>query len=432
MIPRCILFYSYSWYPKVDGVTIRYDGIMRNLLASGHSVIMCVPERPGSGSPTPAWFQTHPRCVLVTVPSRRMPDLLYPESSVYLADPLRIRQVQAILESLVRTHQVDLIHVTLPDAVILPVVHLITSTYHIPLVGMYHTDVYNYLPSRIIRAGFYLVQRLQRFEWLSCLVVPSKIMQQALVTQGFTGTLTNSYVIPPCVDTTLFSVTTPTKKSYWSAGSIRLLYVGRVEREKSIERILYAMDATMCLIVVGMGSQCTELARLSHHLGIDVRFMGALSQEELASWYCSTDFFIMPSGTETLGFTTIESMVCGACTLGFAAGGTLDLIQDHQTGLLWSSSKELKTLIIETYPRTEYRKQVCHEARNACADYTIDNSVAALVCIYERMMDEMPIQSTLRHAYRWVYCHILLTAMYIVYSIINVYEVVVAWRPWII
>ena len=49
----------------------------------------------------------------------------------------------------------------------------------------------------------------------------------------------------------------------------------------------------------------------------------------------------MPSSTETLGFVTLEAMACGSIVLGYSEGGTLDLINDNQNGLLFKSKDEL-------------------------------------------------------------------------------------------
>jgi glycosyltransferase involved in cell wall biosynthesis len=216
----------------------------------------------------------------------------------------------------------------------------------------------------------------------------------------------------------------PTKQSHWEIDKIRLLYVGRLEREKSIGRILDVMDDTMCLVVVGKGQQGPELSRMAQGRGLDVRFIGAVPHDELPEWYCSTDFFIMPSGSETLGFTTLEAMACGVVTMGFAAGGTLDIIQDQQTGLLWSSTDELRDLITHIYPKTRFRQKMGHAAELRYSQYTIEASTEDLVRTYDRLINESPTHVVLSGMFGTLPCYALLCFVYMLERVLDVVSIV--------
>jgi glycosyltransferase involved in cell wall biosynthesis len=410
-MPLSILIYYYSWYPKVDGVTIRYDGIINHLLACGHRVVLCVPHRPITEPRTQSRFQAHPAFQLVILPSLKLSTLVYNDSLVYHADPRQFGgPIRKTLETIVCTNQIDLIHVALPDP-INPLLILLSTIHHIPIIGIYHTDVGNYVKNLPVSYhAFRLAQKwFMMYDSLSCFSTTSETMRKALLTQKVINETSDIYVLPPCVDTDKFKWIMPTKQWRWSVGTIRLLYVGRVEQEKSIERILYAMDESMSLVVIGEGTQLPVLTKLSQQLGLDVHFIGALSQEQLVDWYCSTDFFIMPSETETLGFTTIESMMCGGCVLGFSAGGTLDIIQHEVNGMLWSTIEELRYLIKTTYQRIDYMHKICHNAQIRRNQYSIEDSVDDLLLTYTRLIEAPPVYCI----YTAAYCHIVMMCWYL-------------------
>jgi len=89
--------------------------------------------------------------------------------------------------------------------------------------------------------------------------------------------------------------------------TVRLLYVGRVERYKGIHLIIEALKGLsgMELLVVGDGTYRKELERLAH--GLPVRFVGFHNNP--AVFYGSADIFINPSlGPEGLPIVSLESM----------------------------------------------------------------------------------------------------------------------------
>ena len=48
------------------------------------------------------------------------------------------------------------------------------------------------------------------------------------------------------------------------------------------------------------------------------------------------DMFILASHSETYGMVTIEAMASGVPVIGTAAGGTQDIIQSEENGLLFA------------------------------------------------------------------------------------------------
>ena len=107
-----------------------------------------------------------------------------------------------------------------------------------------------------------------------------------------------------------------------------LLNVGRVAVEKNLEAFLDArVEGTK--VVVGDGPALEEMrARYPH-----VRFMGALSGEELASAYRSADCFVFPSRTDTFGLVLIEALACGVPVAAYPVTGPIDILGAQGRGV---------------------------------------------------------------------------------------------------
>ncbi len=77
-----------------------------------------------------------------------------------------------------------------------------------------------------------------------------------------------------------------------------------------------------------------ELAKLATELGIanDVFFLGTLSDPR--QLLDALEVFVFPSLKEGLGVALLEAMACGLPVVAARAGGIVDLVEDHRSGLL--------------------------------------------------------------------------------------------------
>jgi glycosyltransferase involved in cell wall biosynthesis len=125
---------------------------------------------------------------------------------------------------------------------------------------------------------------------------------------------------------------------------IKLLYVGRVSREKNMPllaetfRKLSSLRDGVRLVVVGDGPYLKEMKESLS--GLPVTFTGFLDGEELAQAYASSDIFIFPSTTDTFGKVVLEAQASGLPVIVSDRGGPRENLIDQRTGFIVTSEDQ--------------------------------------------------------------------------------------------
>jgi glycosyltransferase involved in cell wall biosynthesis len=121
-----------------------------------------------------------------------------------------------------------------------------------------------------------------------------------------------------------------------------VLYVGRLDQEKSVDRVLLAFDrlagtlGRAQLWLVGQGKETQSLRRVAAGLsaGDRVHFAGMRAHDTLAAWYQAADLFLFASETETQGLVLAEAAACGLPAVAVTAPGCDEVVRDGETGIL--------------------------------------------------------------------------------------------------
>lgn len=122
----------------------------------------------------------------------------------------------------------------------------------------------------------------------------------------------------------------------------RVIYVGRVDPEKSIGVVVEAFSKILPKIpkaeflIVGDGIDKTDLERQVKELGIEenVRFLGRVMPPDLQELYRTGTVFATASETETQGIVLIEAAATGLPLIAVDAGAVRELCQNKKNGIL--------------------------------------------------------------------------------------------------
>jgi len=126
------------------------------------------------------------------------------------------------------------------------------------------------------------------------------------------------------------------------SGRRRLLYVGRVSKDKNLDFLLEVYRKVrqrhpdICLSIAGAGPYLGELKMACRDLP-EVAFLGRVDYGELPSVYNSHDLFVFPSLSDTFGMVVLEAQACGVPALVADIGGPKEIVVDGETGYVLSS-----------------------------------------------------------------------------------------------
>ena len=243
--------------------------------------------------------------------------------------------------------------------------------------GIYHTDFPQYI--RILTEDSFLESMAWRYmHWfygqLDTVFVNSEEYRQSWIKHGFDPAKLK--ILPRGLDTELFHPARREPEFFEKFGEhngeIRLLYVGRISREKDLDLLAAAYrrlrdeGLPMQLFVVGHGPYSEAFAKSLP----EAIFTGYLTGNELAAAYASADIFVFPSTTDTFGNVILEAQACGLPVVVSDSGGPKELVQDTANGLITKSHDEedFARAIRALVTNPALRERMGKSARNSVID----------------------------------------------------------------
>jgi glycosyltransferase involved in cell wall biosynthesis len=147
-----------------------------------------------------------------------------------------------------------------------------------------------------------------------------------------------------------------------------IMYVGRLEKEKSLDSLLKAFKdvktkvENVKLILVGDGREKEYLENVAKELKLkEVRFMGALEHDRIPEIMNCADLFILTSLYEGSPTVVKEALACGIPVVSTDVGDARDYVIDNKTGYLIKNHdyENISKLLIRCLEKGENMKENC-------------------------------------------------------------------------
>ncbi|MFE7192978.1 glycosyltransferase family 4 protein [Kitasatospora sp. NPDC057541] len=321
-----VVIVTESFPPEVNGVAHSVLRTAEHLLRRGHQPLVVTPA-PARGAQSPSHTfgagGVPDELPVVRVPSVPLPG--YPQ--------VRIALPSKQLAAAIRGHRPDLVHLASPFVLGARGAQ-VAARLGVPVVAVYQTDLAGY--AHAYRAGRGLGEtaawhRIRAVHGLAArTLAPSTPAAQDLTAHG----VARVQLWPRGVDSVRFHPRHRDEalhRALAPGGEVLVGYVGRLAPEKRVD--LLAETATLPgvrVVVVGDGPSAPGLKAAMP----GAVFLGRRTGEELARCFATLDVFVHTGPLETFCQTIQEAMASGVAVIGPAAGGPLDLVAHHRTGLL--------------------------------------------------------------------------------------------------
>jgi glycosyltransferase involved in cell wall biosynthesis len=178
------------------------------------------------------------------------------------------------------------------------------------------------------------------------------------------------------------------------AGDPVVLYVGRLDREKSVGRVLAAFEHVTGtvrdarLVLVGHGTEAERLRRraAASPAADRIHFLGVRAHAETVTCYQAADVFLFGSETETQGLVLAEAAACGVPAVSVSASGCDEVVRDGESGVLVKADPEsLGEAAIGLLLDPQRRRAMAARAREVAErDFDVSVQIDRTLELYER------------------------------------------------
>jgi glycosyltransferase involved in cell wall biosynthesis len=313
-----------TFLPSTDGIVTRLCQSIRWLKENGHEILVIAPE-------------------LGVTDFEGIPVKGVPTFRFFLYKDKHLSFLSKKVKGFLLDFQPDLVHVVNPAFLGVSGIYYARKL-QFPLIASYHTHVPKY-------ADYYHLSFLKQVLWWYFRMLHNRADLNLCTSQSVLKELTGKKFkkihlwkrgvgtkqYHPChYDSRIRDRLTAGKKD-----KKLLLYVGRLAPEKDIEKIREVLErcSDFCLAVVGDGPHRNFLEE--YFKDTDTVFTGFLHGDDLASAYASSDIFVFPSTTETLGLVLLEAMASGLPVVAAKSGPTSEQVSNGITGLLYNPANPI-------------------------------------------------------------------------------------------
>jgi 1,2-diacylglycerol 3-alpha-glucosyltransferase len=381
-----IAFFTETYLPNIDGVAVILSDVKKILEKKGHSVFIFCPRLHGKHKEKNVFYFS-------SVP-------FPPYPSYRLALPNGIYRI-------LKKEKVDIIHSHGMGPMGLAAIWY-SKILNVPLIGTLHTNIqeathYLFKSEKLKHFSKKIAWNYLRLYFNACdlTTVPSSIIKNECEKHGMKNVVVHSFGI----DLKIFNG----KKERSNEDEIKILYVGRLVKEKNLDVVIKAarkiengieeeFKKRTRFVIVGDGPARGYYEGLVKRYGVKDLFLftGMVKHEQTVRYYRDCDLFIFPSKFETLGLVSIEAMACGLPVVGARYLAIPEIVKDGLNGFLFDPDDPddcYEKVLLALKRRKELSKGAAKTARS----YSIEKKCTELLELYKSVSNRRKYTFSLLH-----------------------------------
>jgi glycosyltransferase involved in cell wall biosynthesis len=180
----------------------------------------------------------------------------------------------------------------------------------------------------------------------------------------------------------------------WPPGRRRVLFVGRLDRQKGVDVFLAAMrllEGQAFALIVG-AAVVADAAPLA--LPANVHILGWLGRDEIAACYAAAEVVVIASRWEAFSLVAVEAMRAGRAVVATAVGGLHDVVDDGVTGrLVPPGDAAALAAAVAALGEDELQRLGRNGGRRYAQHFRIERVVDELELLYARFALQRPAPS---------------------------------------
>lgn len=358
------------------------------------------------------YLKKHGQEVSVICPSRSLHDEIfeYEGVKVYGIRSMPFERMRVALpfgpvitkkiEKIIKEIKPDVIHVQDHFAVSRKAVN-IAKKLHIPAIGTNH-----FMPENLVHY-LHLPPSFENFVknmlWKYFAVIYKRLNAVTTPTHKAASLLkdvklkNNVIVMSNGIDLTKFKYANNgayVREKYNIPNKPILLYVGRLDKEKNLDKVIRALKnvvkkTPVHLVIAGVGAETKNLKKLVKALEMenDVTFTGFVEDKDLPDLYTIADVFINAGIAELQSIVTMEAMATGLPIIGANVMALPELISHSENGFLFEHGdiEKIAQYIEKLFTDPELRKKMGIKSLEIIQKHEISKIIENFISLYKTL-----------------------------------------------
>lgn len=171
---------------------------------------------------------------------------------------------------------------------------------------------------------------------------------------------------------------------------LKVLYVGRFDRQKGVDMLLYAIrelgpDVGIEFDLIGghvLADAALQLPDLPN-----VRYHGWLPREEVAAFYVNSDVVVMPSRWEGFGLCAIEAFRAGTPVLARRVGALPEIVSHGHDGYLFDGEADVLMDVLKRLDLGDLGRMRANARQTFESRFHIDGFYRSYKALFSGLMD---------------------------------------------